>query len=47
MRVNSCLGGGFEESMGVSGKSVWKMLAGGNRHVKNNKKCNLLLLQKF
>ena len=23
--------------MGVSGKSVWRMLNGGNRHVKNNK----------
>jgi hypothetical protein len=48
VRVNSCLGGrGVEESVGVSGKSAWKMLAGGNRHMKNNKKWNLLMLQKF
>ena len=40
-------GGGGEESVGVSGKSVWKMLAGGIRHVKNSKKWNLLMLQKF
>jgi hypothetical protein len=33
--------------VGESGKSVWKMLAVGNKHVKNSKKWNLLILQKF